>query len=56
MTTVQLVGGPLDGEEHDLDPSEDGAYMVVPGAEQRAVYEPDPAGDPARWLFRGWVP
>ncbi|MFC9973513.1 hypothetical protein ACFVH6_21725 [Spirillospora sp. NPDC127200] len=51
---VQLIGGPLDGEEHDLDPSEEGAYMVVPGAEQRAVYEP--GDDPGRWLFRGWVP
>lgn len=68
--TVELVGGPLDGErltytlqELGEDATQWGAYMMVdghkchpedPGA--RAVYEPVPGGVCTRWVFDGWVP
>lgn len=63
-------GGPLDGEvqewrrgELPADPGEWGTYMVVDGPKAlardpgaRAVYEPEPGGDPRVWIWRGWVP
>lgn len=56
--TVTLVGGPLDGMSfpHPGDVSADpGAYMIVPGEQARAVYEPRQDDDPDRWHFDGWV-
>lgn len=52
---VTLIGGPLDGMEFLAYPDDDtpGAFMVVPGAAWRAVYEPDPGGDPDRWHYQG---
>jgi hypothetical protein len=55
---VQLVGGPLYGEELDLDDSEEpggGAYMIVDGWAERADYEPRDGGDPLIWHYRGPV-
>lgn len=71
MLRVELIGGPLDGEVLEYPPAdlegrpvdELGAYMVVPDRRAhpedpgaRAVYEPQPGGDPLRWTWRGWVP
>lgn len=54
---VTLHGGPLDGDVLPNQPLDDdpGAYMIVPGWTARAVYEPDPDGDPAVWRYRGEV-
>lgn len=67
--TVELVGGPLDGERltyqlSDLDPdwTQWGAHMIVPGERAhpvdpsaRAVYEPIPMRPCGQWVFAGWV-
>lgn len=51
---VRLVGGPLDGQEHEgLDG--DGAWLVVDGWEARADYGPMPGTDPAVWWYLGQV-
>lgn len=55
---IRLMGGPLDGTAFpDPDPSssDPGAYMVVPGDDRRAVYEPDPDGAPKVWHHRGYI-
>ncbi|MEV4096988.1 hypothetical protein [Streptosporangium saharense] len=54
---VTLLDGPLDGMVLPRQPLDDdpGAYMIVPGWTSRAVYEPDPGGDPAVWRYRGEV-
>ena len=53
---ITLHGGPLDGMTFP-DPGGDhpGAYMIVPGELARAIYEPEPGGDPGRWHFCGWI-
>ena len=54
--TVSLMGGPLDGLILPGQPVSDnpGAYMIVPGSEHRAIYEPDPApANTAIWRYRG---
>lgn len=55
--TVQLVGGPLDGMTFSPDPDDPdpGAYMIVPGEQARAIYEPQDGDDPDRWHHTGWV-
>jgi hypothetical protein len=57
---VRYVGGPLDGLELDAsmwsdDEIRGGSFEVVDGWEDRAVYEPDPAGDPLVWKYGGPV-
>ena len=62
MTTprriARFVGGPLDGHRLDVTDWSDeqiatGVLHVVDGWMDRADYEPDPDGDPLRWLYRG---
>lgn len=62
MTTAprlaRFIGGPLDGHQVDVtDWTEDavrtGVLHVVDGWEERADYEPEPGGDPLRWLYQG---
>lgn len=56
VVRVRLAGGPLDGGTIAVDGDDEaGAYMVVPGWSRRAIYEPDPDGDPRVWLFRGEI-
>ena len=58
MRQVILIGGPWDGLTFwAADPGEygDGAYMITPGSDRRAIYEPDPSGDPDVWLYRGTI-
>lgn len=54
---VHLMGGPLDGMVLPDQPVTDdpGAYMVVPGEERRAVYEPRPGEDPTVWHHQGYT-
>lgn len=42
---------PVDKEEAPGD----GAYMIVPGEEARAIYEPTSDQDPLTWHFQGWI-
>lgn len=67
---VHLIGGPMDGTVQPMEweavhaDSDPGGYFIpdndtkappeIPGA--RAAYEPEPGGDPLRWLWRGWIP
>lgn len=61
--TVELCGGPLDGEQLDvsaLTPNEraTGAALISPRgmwAGGRSLYGPDPA-DPSRWVWEGDTP
>ena len=52
---VTLYGGPLDGMVLAGQPitADPGAYMIVPGWEKRAIYEPEDGTDPAVWRYRG---
>lgn len=53
---MRLTGGPLDGDVITTDDDGDpGAYMVVPGWSRRAVYGPDPDGDPCVWRYQGEI-
>lgn len=53
-THVTLIGGPLDGMDIGTQTITDdpGAYMIVPGTDSRAAYEPRPGEDPTRWHFQ----
>ncbi|WP_130798095.1 hypothetical protein [Streptomyces otsuchiensis] len=56
VRVLRYVGGPHDELEERLPPGEDpgdGGYLVVAGWEERAVYEPEPGGDPLLWHYRG---
>ncbi|MBB6001340.1 hypothetical protein HNR25_005171 [Streptomonospora salina] len=68
---VRLVGGPADWRGRTVrmpvpaDPEEVGAYLISEDTPERpadedtdprAVYEPEPGGDPCEWHFRGWMP
>ncbi|MFD0887749.1 hypothetical protein ACFQ08_24680 [Streptosporangium algeriense] len=48
------MGGPLDGMRWADESPGDGAYMIVPGEEARAIYEPT-SEDPLTWHFQGWI-
>lgn len=55
---ARFAGGPLDGHEVDVTGWSEsdvatGVLHVVDGWELRADYEPDAAGDPLLWLYRG---
>jgi len=66
--TVDLIGGPLDGEQltYDLtdleaDRTQWGAHLIVNGVKAhpldpgaRAIYEPVPLGVVTQWHFTGW--
>ncbi|WP_159401622.1 hypothetical protein [Streptomyces sp. NRRL F-5053] len=59
--TAHFIGGPLDGHTADVtdwtvDEIATGVLHVVDSWTERADYEPEPGGDPLRWLYRGLHP
>ncbi|MEV7122257.1 hypothetical protein [Kitasatospora griseola] len=56
----ELCGGPLDGQliqvtDWTPDQLSTGGYLIVPGDERRADYEPLQDGGAPRWHFQGYI-